>query len=65
MVLPEKLTCIAMDAQGNYCAGGTPQGRIYLWEVHFDQVELHSWLLITFRWLLVLCTTPGMVITDR
>ncbi|KAG5638350.1 hypothetical protein H0H81_000483 [Sphagnurus paluster] len=33
IVLPEKLTCIAIDARGNYCAGGTAQGRIYLWEV--------------------------------
>ncbi len=32
MVLPEKLTCIAVDVQGTYCAGGTAQGRIYLWE---------------------------------
>ncbi|KAI4529027.1 WD40 repeat-like protein [Schizophyllum commune Loenen D] len=33
IVLPEKLTCIALDPRGHYCAGGTAQGRIYLWEV--------------------------------
>lgn len=33
IVLPEKLTCIALDPRGSYCAGGTAQGRIYLWEV--------------------------------
>ncbi|KAL1738639.1 WD40-repeat-containing domain protein, partial [Schizophyllum fasciatum] len=32
IVLPEKLTCIALDPRGHYCAGGTAQGRIYLWE---------------------------------
>lgn len=32
MVLPEKLTCIAIDRDSNYCAGGTALGRIYLWE---------------------------------
>ncbi|EMD38945.1 hypothetical protein CERSUDRAFT_112651 [Gelatoporia subvermispora B] len=33
IVLPEKLTAIAVDSRGNYCAGGTSQGRIYLWEI--------------------------------
>lgn len=33
IVLPEKLSCIAVDSRGNYCAGGTAHGRIYLWEV--------------------------------
>ncbi|EIW79220.1 WD40 repeat-like protein [Coniophora puteana RWD-64-598 SS2] len=33
IVLPEKLSCIALDRSGAYCAGGTAQGRIYLWEV--------------------------------
>lgn len=32
-MLPEKLTCIAVDAQGTFCAGGTSAGRIYLWEI--------------------------------
>ncbi|KAI0343214.1 pre-rRNA-processing protein IPI3 [Trametopsis cervina] len=33
IVLPEKISCIAVDPKGTYCAGGTSQGRIYLWEV--------------------------------
>jgi pre-rRNA-processing protein IPI3 len=33
IVLPEKLTCLATDPLGNFCAGGTAQGRVYLWEV--------------------------------
>ncbi|THU91527.1 WD40 repeat-like protein [Dendrothele bispora CBS 962.96] len=32
IVLPEKLTCVALDPRGNYFAGGTAQGRIHLWE---------------------------------
>ncbi|KAF5373264.1 hypothetical protein D9615_007472 [Tricholomella constricta] len=42
IVLPEKLTCIAMDSRGDYCAGGTAQGRIYIWEVA-SGVLYHSW----------------------
>lgn len=33
IVLPEKLTCLALDRGGDFCAGGTAAGRIYLWEV--------------------------------
>ncbi|KAF8661367.1 hypothetical protein AX16_001461 [Volvariella volvacea WC 439] len=33
IVLPEKLSCIAVEQSGRYCAGGTAQGRVYLWEV--------------------------------
>ncbi|KAH9839891.1 WD40 repeat-like protein [Rhodofomes roseus] len=33
IVLPEKLSAIAVDPQGEFCAGGTVQGRIFLWEV--------------------------------
>lgn len=33
IVLPERLSCIALDNAGSFCAGGTAQGRIYLWEV--------------------------------
>ncbi|PCH44265.1 WD40 repeat-like protein [Wolfiporia cocos MD-104 SS10] len=33
IVLPEKLSSIATDPQGNFCAGGTSQGRIYFWEI--------------------------------
>ena len=32
IVLPERLSCIAVDPRGIYCAGGTAQGRVYLWE---------------------------------
>jgi pre-rRNA-processing protein IPI3 len=32
IVLPEKLSCIAVDRRGDFCVGGTAQGRIYLWE---------------------------------
>jgi pre-rRNA-processing protein IPI3 len=33
IILPEKLSCIALDRRGDLCAGGTSTGRIYLWEV--------------------------------
>ncbi|KAJ7880351.1 WD40 repeat-like protein [Mycena olivaceomarginata] len=33
IVLPEKLSCITVDHSGEFCAGGTSQGRIYLWEI--------------------------------
>lgn len=42
MVLPEKLSCIAMDSTGDYLAGGTSQGRIYLWEASACSVLLFS-----------------------
>ncbi|TFK18988.1 pre-rRNA-processing protein IPI3 [Coprinopsis marcescibilis] len=32
IILPEKLSCIAFDKVGNFCAAGTAQGRVYLWE---------------------------------
>ncbi|EJD43766.1 WD40 repeat-like protein [Auricularia subglabra TFB-10046 SS5] len=32
MVLPEKLSALALDSSASYCAGGTQTGRIYLWE---------------------------------
>ncbi|OAX32810.1 hypothetical protein K503DRAFT_575960 [Rhizopogon vinicolor AM-OR11-026] len=32
IVLPERLSCIALDGCAEFCAGGTTQGRIYLWE---------------------------------
>ncbi|KAF9531734.1 WD40 repeat-like protein [Crepidotus variabilis] len=32
IVLPEKLTCIALDRRGDLCAGGTAAGRIFIWE---------------------------------
>ncbi|KAF7370878.1 Pre-rRNA-processing protein IPI3 [Mycena sanguinolenta] len=42
IVLPEKLSCIALDHSGAYCAGGTSQGRIYLWEVA-SGILFNSW----------------------
>ncbi|GBE86365.1 Pre-rRNA-processing protein [Sparassis crispa] len=33
IVLPEKLSSIAVDPKGDYCAGGTSQGRMYFWEI--------------------------------
>ncbi|RDB23532.1 Pre-rRNA-processing protein IPI3 [Hypsizygus marmoreus] len=42
IVLPEKLTCITTDSLGEFCAGGTVQGRIYLWEVA-SGILYHSW----------------------
>ncbi|CEL61727.1 Pre-rRNA-processing protein IPI3 OS=Ustilago maydis (strain 521 / FGSC 9021) GN=IPI3 PE=3 SV=1 [Rhizoctonia solani AG-1 IB] len=42
IVLPERVTCVASDNRGNYCATGTANGRIYLWEVA-SGVMLNSW----------------------
>ncbi|GLB41732.1 putative WD40 repeat-like protein [Lyophyllum shimeji] len=42
IVLPEKLTCIAVDSRGDFCAGGTAQGRIYLWEIA-SGILYHAW----------------------
>ncbi|KAG7443607.1 WD40 repeat-like protein [Guyanagaster necrorhizus] len=42
MVLPEKLSCVAVDRRGEYAAGGTSNGRIYLWEVS-SGVLFNSW----------------------
>ncbi|KZV93107.1 WD40 repeat-like protein [Exidia glandulosa HHB12029] len=33
IVLPEKLSALALDNAASYCAGGTHTGRVYLWEV--------------------------------
>ncbi|KZT59866.1 WD40 repeat-like protein [Calocera cornea HHB12733] len=33
IALPEKLSCLAIDPQARFCAGGTSQGRLYFWEV--------------------------------
>ncbi|KAG5721339.1 Pre-rRNA-processing protein IPI3 [Termitomyces sp. T112] len=56
IVLPEKLTCIAMDPRGTYCAGGTAQGRIYFWEVA-SGILYHSWDA-HYRQVTVLRFTP-------
>ncbi|KAJ8094611.1 Pre-rRNA-processing protein ipi3 [Marasmius tenuissimus] len=42
IVLPEKLSCIALDPKGDFCAAGTSQGRIYLWEVS-SGILYNSW----------------------
>ncbi|KAI9064113.1 WD40 repeat-like protein [Trametes sanguinea] len=42
IVLPEKLTAIAVDPKGKYCAGATAQGRIFLWEIA-SGVMYNSW----------------------
>ncbi|KAH7335164.1 WD40-repeat-containing domain protein [Rhizoctonia solani] len=42
IVLPERVTCVASDTRGHYCAAGTANGRIYLWEVP-SGVMLNSW----------------------
>ncbi|KAF9245301.1 WD40-repeat-containing domain protein [Melanogaster broomeanus] len=42
IILPEKLTCLALDQRAGCCAGGTSQGRIYLWEVA-SGILYNSW----------------------
>ncbi|RPD76575.1 WD40 repeat-like protein [Lentinus tigrinus ALCF2SS1-7] len=42
IVLPEKLSALAMDPRGKYCAGATAQGRIFLWEVA-SGIMYNSW----------------------
>ncbi|KAI0629250.1 WD40 repeat-like protein [Trametes polyzona] len=42
IVLPEKLTAIAVDPKGKYCAGATAQGRIFLWEIA-SGIMYNSW----------------------
>ena len=43
IILPEKLSCIALDRRGDLCAGGTATGRIYLWEVF---ISLHAFIFL-------------------
>lgn len=52
MVLPEKLSCIAIDNRGDYCAGGTAQGRIYFWEVNTGLIMYEQSLNFAFSRLL-------------
>ncbi|KAJ7089699.1 WD40 repeat-like protein, partial [Mycena belliarum] len=42
IVLPEKLSCIAVHHNGDFFAGGTAQGRIYLWEIA-SGILFNSW----------------------
>jgi pre-rRNA-processing protein IPI3 len=46
IVLPEKLSCIAVDSRGEFCAGGTAQGRIYLWEASSEFVTIIFLLIL-------------------
>jgi hypothetical protein len=59
MVLPEKLNCIAVDSRGHYFAGGTAQGRIYLWEVRTLLSDAAFIPTILYRWALVSSLTCG------
>lgn len=56
IVLPEKLTCIAIDTEGRYCAGGTANGKIYLWEVAsgilFNAFDAHYRKITVLRFTL-------------
>ncbi|KAF8817499.1 pre-rRNA-processing protein IPI3 [Phlegmacium glaucopus] len=42
IILPEKLSCLALDRRGELCAGGTATGRIYLWETS-SGILFNSW----------------------
>ena len=53
IILPEKLSCLAIDVLGNYCAGGTSTGRIYLWEAstYFSLSRVQQFIHGDNRWL--------------
>ncbi|KAI1796611.1 WD40 repeat-like protein [Ganoderma leucocontextum] len=42
IVLPEKLSAIAVDPRGKYSAGSTAQGRVFLWETA-SGIMYNSW----------------------
>ncbi|KAH9995419.1 WD40-repeat-containing domain protein [Russula compacta] len=56
VVLPERLSCIAVDRRGQFCAAGTAQGRIYLWEIA-SGIMYNSWEA-HYRQVTVLRFTP-------
>ncbi|KAH9995534.1 WD40-repeat-containing domain protein [Russula vinacea] len=56
VVLPERLSCIAVDRRGQFCAAGTAQGRIYLWEIA-SGIMFNSWEA-HYRQVTVLRFTP-------
>lgn len=56
VVLPERLSCIAVDKRGQFCAGGTAQGRIYIWEIA-SGLMYNSWDA-HYRQITVLRFTP-------
>ncbi|KAH9000358.1 WD40 repeat-like protein [Lactarius akahatsu] len=55
-VLPERLSCVTIDRRGQFCAAGTPQGRIYLWEIA-SGIMYNSWEA-HYRQVTVLRFTP-------
>ncbi|KAH9935059.1 WD40 repeat-like protein [Amylocystis lapponica] len=55
IVLLEKLSCVAVDPHGDYCAAGTHQGRIYVWEIA-SGIMYNSWDA-HYRKVAVLCFT--------
>jgi len=56
IILPERISCIAVDRRGQFCAAGTAQGRIYLWEVA-SGIMYNSWEA-HYRRVTVLSFTP-------
>ncbi|KAH7106050.1 WD40 repeat-like protein [Auriculariales sp. MPI-PUGE-AT-0066] len=60
MVLPEKLSALAVDPAGTYCAGGTHTGRLFLWEIAsgllLNAFDAH------YRQVTALCFSPDAAI---
>ncbi|KAI0046012.1 WD40 repeat-like protein [Auriscalpium vulgare] len=56
IVLPERMSCLAVDREGLYCAGGTAAGRIYFWEIA-SGILYNSWEA-HYRQVSVLRFTP-------
>ncbi|KAI0255931.1 WD40 repeat-like protein [Lactifluus subvellereus] len=56
IVLPERLSCITVDRRGQFCAAGTAQGRVYLWEIA-SGIMYNSWEA-HYRKVTVLRFTP-------
>ncbi|KAI0057462.1 WD40 repeat-like protein [Artomyces pyxidatus] len=56
IVLPERLSCVAVDRQGLLFAGGTAQGRIYIWEIA-SGILYQSWEA-HYRQISILRFTP-------
>jgi hypothetical protein len=69
IILPERLSCIAVDRRGQFCAAGTAQGRIYLWEVCFHPflgINAHIFKFhLCHRLPQESCTTLGKLIIDK
>ncbi|KAI9459038.1 WD40 repeat-like protein [Russula earlei] len=56
VVLPERLSCLSVDRRGQFCAAGTAQGRIYIWEIA-SGIMYNSWEA-HYRQVTVLRFTP-------